>query len=819
MLEFLVELTCDRAAGVERPLGEYLARFRGADAAIAAAYAQTLGVEAPAEFEGEVALGPYRLLRELGRGGQAVVWLAEDLRIGRRVALKVTPKPPSAADLAPRLRREAQAASRVDHPGLCPIFDVGADERQAWIAMRYVEGETLEKRIERGAQSPLAQRIECLERIARALHAAHQAGVVHRDIKPGNVMLQPSGEPVVLDFGIARADDIAAQFTRTGDTLGTPAYMAPEQIRGEAVDRRADVWSLGVTAFEFLVGQRPFEGPTRELLVRAILESPAPDARAFEPRIGRDLAVVLATALEKDAARRYQSCLDFAEELARVQRSEPIRARPASAAEKLARWAQRNRRLAAALVVLVFVVLGALATTSWLLGRTRNALERRDALVRDVGQLSDHNVASELLAQVETLWPADERTAPRLEAWIGRAKEVAARRARHEAARAGLQSRTDLDPDPAKNAAARDWLVAQLDRLLEALTRVEAELPALEARHAFARELRRRTVHEHADTWRAAAARVASDARFAGFALAPQVGLVPLGSDPRSRLEEFAHFASGRVPTRDGRGELAIDGESAIVLVLIPGGDFALGCEPPSAARPVGAPNVDPWSGEWDGPPRRVRLAPYFIGKYELTRGQYRRHAGVDPSALSPEDAPARADRERVAVETISWDSATRFLRELDLELPTEAQWEFAARAGTTSVFFTGDTFESLQGYANVADATAGRSGAQWPCALELDDGFIAIAPVGSFAPNAFGLHDVHGNVMEWCRDSWEDLRTAEPRPGDGLFEGREATRVQRGGSFSHNPANCRSSARNGSMPEYVAPVWGARAARRIETN
>jgi formylglycine-generating enzyme required for sulfatase activity len=199
---------------------------------------------------------------------------------------------------------------------------------------------------------------------------------------------------------------------------------------------------------------------------------------------------------------------------------------------------------------------------------------------------------------------------------------------------------------------------------------------------------------------------------------------------------------------------------------------------------------------------------------FELTRGQVRRHAGHDPSTLVPDEESLRAQLERLPVETISWDLATLWLGELDLELPTEAQWEHAARAGTTSVFFTGDDAASLQGVANVADATAARSGANWTAELALDDGFVSVAPVGSLAPNPFGLHDVLGNVAEWCRDSWEVLEGAQPRDGDGLIVGEEATRVLRGGAFSHAPTSCRSSSRNGAMPSYVAV--GA-CGRRVE--
>lgn len=816
VLEFLAELVSDRAAGHERPLSEYLARFPGGDAAIASAYAEVVGPLVIPESAAAGELGPYRLLRELGRGGQAVVWLALDTRIGREIALKVTARPPGARDLGARLRREAQVAARLSHPGLCPIFDVGADERQAWIAMRFIAGETLEARLARGGDESLEQRLLWIERVALALHAAHEAGIVHRDVKPGNVMIEPNGQPVVLDFGIARDDD-GASLTLTGDALGTPAYMAPEQLRGERIDRRADVWALGVVAYELIARRRPFEEPTRERLVRAILEDEPADVREFAPRVPRDLAVVLATALEKSTERRYQSAKALADELARLRNGEPVLARPLGAFGRLARWSKRNTRLAASLTTLAVVLVATLFTTLALLDRTRDALERRDALVRDVGQLSDQTLAADLQAEVAALWPAAPATVERLRAWTGRARALLDRRGQHVEARAKLATRTDLASDPQRNEAARAWLLTQLDRLLESLAEVERELPSIEARLAFASTLRERTVDAHAGAWAAAAERVRTDARFAGFELAPQVGLVPLGPDSHSRLEEFAHLASGQIPARDATGRLEIDGESAIVLVLVPGGEFELGSVRPDATHAAGSPHVDPWTGKWDGPLVHVRLEPCFLGKFELTRGQVRRHAGRDPSTLVPDEEDLRAQLERLAVETISWELASQWLGELGLELPTEAQWEHAARAGTTSVFFTGDDVLSLQGFANVADATAARSGANWPAEPALDDGFVSVAPVGSLAPNPFGLHDMLGNVSEWCRDSWEVLDGARPRDGDGLIVGEEMTRVLRGGAFSHAPTSCRSSSRNGAMPSYVAPVWGARAARRVE--
>lgn len=831
-LEFLALRLADVQAGRERSLDQYCALFPGHAELIEAAFhaaraSDAHGARDSARLTPD-SLGHYRLLREVGRGAQGAVWLALDPRLGRRVALKVVPRSPLFDSIAPRFEREARVASKLEHPGICGVLDCGADERCAWIAMRWIDGDTLAAQLaqrspgEHAFGAQLDTRLALLERIARALHFAHEAGVVHRDIKPANVMVTPQGEPVILDFGIARADEEGLPLTLTGDAIGTPAYMAPEQLREGAarVDRRADVWSLGVTAFEALTGRRPFEAPTRDELVRRVLDADAPDAREFEPALPRDLATVLATALERDVQRRYPTAADFAEDLRRVREREPIRARPASAALKLRRWTQRNPKLAASLVALFAVLAVALGVTSTLLTRTREALSRRDMLVRDVARLSDQTLATELIERERSLWPARAENVAAMDGWLLRVDELCARRVQHERARDALAERTDLDEDPQRNANAREWFGAQLAKLFSSLDELQRLRPRVAQRRELATSIRRLTVDDCAAAWDSARAAVAADPRFHGFQLAPQVGLVPLGPDPRSKLEEFAHFESGLVPRRDPRtGELELSGASAIVLVLVPPGEFDLGCIAPDGAHPLGSPNVDPHAARWDGPLVHVALEPFFIGKHELTQGQWSCHVGSNPSLYqAPSRLVSESDPLRHPVDTVSWNEAERLLRELDLSLCSEARWEYAARAGTTSVYFTGDNAESLQGYANLADRFAREhdGGASWRFSDALDDGFVGHAPVGSFAPNAFGLHDVLGNIGEWCLDTWEDLAAVSPRPGDGFFAGVEVARVQRGGSYSGHPEDCRVAFRAGVPPALSAPAWGLRAARDV---
>jgi eukaryotic-like serine/threonine-protein kinase len=396
LFEFLDELARDGERGVERTLAEYLARHPGAEAAVAREWlAQRAPATAhePSAEPGAARVGPWRLVRELGRGGQGAVWLAEDTRIERKAALKLLPDAFMLldADRRNRLRREAEALARLEHAAICPILEAQIEGERPYLAMRLIEGETLAAAIARAREGatpsgalalPPRSRAELeavlafFEEAARALHAAHEAGVVHRDIKPGNVMVTPEGRPVLLDFGQARSESATlAARSLSGEVVGTPAYMSPEQVRGRTreVDRRTDVWSLGATLFEALTLERPFDGASVAELAVAIDRGPLPALRSRA--IPRDLEVVLQTALERDLLRRYATALDLAEDLRRVRAREPVRARPAGPLLRLGRWAQRHPAIAGSLFAVLISLAGGLLWSLHLLAREARALD------------------------------------------------------------------------------------------------------------------------------------------------------------------------------------------------------------------------------------------------------------------------------------------------------------------------------------------------------------------------------------------------------------------------------------------------------------
>lgn len=259
-------------------------------------------------------IGRYEILSELGRGAMGVVFKAQDPLIGRPVALKtITASMADDPSLLERFRREAKAAGALQHPNIVTIYEMGEADGTPFIAMEYLEGETLATLIARRASVPLAQKIGYLVETCRALQYAHRHGVIHRDIKPANIMVTVDGAVKVVDFGIARVADSSK--TQTGSVLGTLAYMSPQQIRGERVDARSDIWSVGVVLYEFLTYRRPFVGENHGALMLSILhETPVPLSQLVD-ECPRQLGLISWRTLAKDDGARYQSMEELLLEL------------------------------------------------------------------------------------------------------------------------------------------------------------------------------------------------------------------------------------------------------------------------------------------------------------------------------------------------------------------------------------------------------------------------------------------------------------------------------------------------------------------------
>ena len=289
-------------------------------------------------------LGDYELLEEIGRGGQGVVFRARQKSLNRIVALKVISlgQWASKAHLK-RFRLEAEAAARLDHPGIVPIHEVGERDGSCYFSMKFVEGGQLDE-VARREPMPIRRAVELIAKVARTVHYAHEHGILHRDIKPGNILLDAKGEPHLTDFGLARLVESESSVTHTLDVLGTPSYMAPEQAVGNnaAISSVTDVYGLGAVLYQLLTGHPPFAGGATYETIKLLLDTEPRQPRLLNPKIDRDLSTICLKCLEKDPKRRYSSALALAEDLERWLKHEPIQARHTGVFTRGRKWVQRN---------------------------------------------------------------------------------------------------------------------------------------------------------------------------------------------------------------------------------------------------------------------------------------------------------------------------------------------------------------------------------------------------------------------------------------------------------------------------------------------
>lgn len=803
---------------------------------------------------GTLQLGRYELVARLGAGGMGTVHMAFDPQLERHVAIKVmAPHLLDRPALRKRFALEATAVAAIRHPNICRVLEAKPDGEQPYIVMDFLEGKSLDKRLEeaslgiapmlpgmptpntaggRGSSTPtstsaIMQVLEFVEKIARALHELHQRGIVHRDVKPSNIMVSPDGEPVVLDFGLVLSEQMDGA-SRSGDRPGTREYQAPEQLAGNRsdLDARADAFSLGLVLYECLTGARAFG------VDRSASTLPEP-AHRLNRSISRDVRTVLEKSIELDRKRRYASGIEFAEDLRRVREGVPPLSKPVGVVGRAMRWSLRNPWASAFIIALLAGLASSVAGFSQahekagelelLVLRERGLRDELEAKVSEVDQLAGVVLLGRARRQELESYPAWPAQIASLRTWLdeyGRrliglepGVEKAIRRLEGRLRASGASS----PAEGSTRATSEEFMLTTLRELETGIAHLKRHtVPRVRRKLAWAENVKSLSIDRFADAWeRARTALKEADGVEASslyarspIDLRPQIGLIPLGVNPKTKLLEFYHLRSARadwesqdvdsiLPHRDSEsGQLVLSDRHGVVFVLIPGGTFMMGSS-----------ESDVFAHPSERPVHEVTLSPFFLARSEMTDAQWWRLMFDDIEGGPTKSA--RVDKERMPVGLVSWTACDTVLRRHGLLLPTEAQWEYACRSGSAHPWSTGESAETLHGFSNTLGAThaTGRNHA---------DGFEWSAPVESFLPNAWGLFDMHGNMGEWTRDCFEPY-TNEVRPGDGLRSVLAGThRIQRGGSYFKDAAAARSATRWADAPTVRAPDVGFRAARMV---
>ncbi len=373
-------------------------------------YAQgEAAVSASLSSSGVRLIGDYELYEEVGRGGMGVVYRARQIRLNRRVALKMilAGKFSSQTDIQ-RLRVEAEAVAQLDHPSIVPVFEIGDCEGLHYFTMAFVDGVSLSAKLANGPL-PIRDAASLMCTVAKALQYAHDHDVIHRDLKPGNILIDSSGQPRITDFGLAKRCGEESGLTASGEILGTPGYMPPEQARGDAhgIGNVSDVYSIGAVLYASLTGSPPFQAASRIETLRRVIEQEPISPRRMNPSIPKDLETICLKCLEKDRFRRYPSARAVAEDLQRFLSGHPITARPVGRIERLWRWARRKPELSLSLAAILLFV-GAAVSGIIALQRNHHRIEQQVRLDGLIQQLETAEV-QEMPQLTEAIFRSDRR--------------------------------------------------------------------------------------------------------------------------------------------------------------------------------------------------------------------------------------------------------------------------------------------------------------------------------------------------------------------------------------------------------------------------
>ncbi|MFO8007862.1 MAG: bifunctional serine/threonine-protein kinase/formylglycine-generating enzyme family protein [Candidatus Brocadiia bacterium] len=763
----------------------------------------------------------YEVLEQLGRGGMGAIYKARQLQPERLVVLKLMLHGRFASEkYRMRFEREAQAIARLKHPNIVSVYEFGEVNGQPYFTMEYVEGSNV-KAYARGRRLDKREICRLMLKTARAVAYAHQRGVIHRDIKPSNILVDGTGNPQLLDFGLAQLaggyGDEHDQMTEVGEVMGTPSYMSPEQTLGrpDEIDIRSDVYSLGVLFYELVTGTLPYRvDRTRPLeSLRVIREfSPRPPSE-IEEAVDSDMDAIVMKCLEKERDLRYQSAVELAEDIGRYLRGQPVEARPSTSFYHLRKLLWRHRSFFLPILVGgVAIFLVTAFTVFWLARQSQQAREEASAAIEQKEQLVDfvlqlgavRSGVDDLLAQGrwEDAWRAARFAEQQLPAEAGLQRFSQRVRDRIAVATSGevQQVRKLIEQLRFREASERlgqlrvlagtvglselSEKVQVLDEQFDdacwqsVFSYIERNGGSVRALKQFLRECPNST---HAAEARSLLQKLLIGIRFSEWPFDPEEAV--RRRKVTAKALDIPYYR-----------QLQLDGETALDLVLIPAGEFVMGA--PENGRDYAADQK---------PAHRVRISsPFYVSSTEVTRRQF--EAVTGRRAAPPEgDAEAPADDDLPAC--VSYEDARVFCSELSrrrhliVRLPTEAEWEYACRAGARDVFGHAGSPEALLEQAWCRENSDGRP-----------------HPAAQKQPNAWGLHDVYGNMLEWCRD-WYDSRYYYASPVDDPKGPDSGTyRVLRGGSWADKPQEVHAAFRKAHLPDSRGPMYGFRVCVEVFT-
>ena len=763
-------------------------------------------------------IGKYEIVGILGEGAMGVVYKGLDPIIGRHVAIKtIRHNAPELEghDIRARFIREAQAAGRIHHPNIVGIYEYDQDSDRDYIVMEFVHGVSLAEQIKRHGRLGVKGACDIMVKVLEALDYAHSKGVVHRDIKPGNIMLSDSGEVKVTDFGIARIE--SSTLTKLGTVVGTPAYMSPEQLLGQAVDNRSDIFSAGTLLYKLLTGEKPFTGPNVTAVIYRIVHSEHTHPSKIEPELAGEFDEIIAKALAKNPQERYQTAKEFATVLSQIATrisisDEPVLAEASRTALKV-QAAGDGRRLDK-----VPKEQAVLSESSPETARAQG--KDTDKAMPTVGK----NRAVLIIGTVTVLVLASGVL------WfLSKRDQFGSKLAEHESPtpdqamvtseqrQPDIPRRLDIPPAPVKRPSVQSSSLPPEGSISPSFIDVEP-MQATFVAIADGDLLRGPSL----DASRLDSFTTGSRLEVTGKVREKDWYRVKAGTAApayvRGALLERTRTYDSVLP-----GGTFKDCPACPELVVVPPGSFYQGSLSSETERE-----------ETEGPQHFVHIAyPLGVGRYEVTRAEFAQFAAEtdyqakgcwvydgqwqEDGSLSWQD-PGFEQDDSHPVTCVSWNDAQAYVQWLSdkvretYRLLSSSEWEYVARAKLDSPRLWNDLDLACDS-ANVADLASEQRYKGWQI-HDCWDNHVHTAPVGSFKANDYGLYDVLGNVFEWVQDCWNDNYLWAPTDGSPWIEGDCEHRVLRGGSWFSMPRYVRLAFRNRYLADYRSASFGFRVAR-----